>query len=75
MVGGYALYAEETTTEKIIDKGDEAIKDAKQESRKLKKKVRDKTGNSSLKEDIKDGANNVKDELEYQGRKVKRKVD
>lgn len=74
-LGGLALVAEETTTEKIIDKGDEAVKDAKQEGRKLKKKIRDKSGNSSLKEDLEDTAENAKDELQYQGRKAKRKVD
>jgi len=58
------VVAEETTKEKIETKTDDVTRKTKKEYRKAKKKVRDATGNSSLKEDIKDGA-----------KKIKRKVD
>lgn len=68
-------FADETATEKAATAKDEAVKDAKQEGRKAKKKLRDATGNSSIKKDAQDAAQNVGDELEAGARKAKRKAD
>ncbi|MBN8554363.1 MAG: hypothetical protein J0L93_02870 [Deltaproteobacteria bacterium] len=70
-----SVQAEETTSEKIQDKAEETNKNLKQTGRKVKKTVRDATGNSSVKEDLKDEGRNVKDEVKHQGKKIKRKVD
>jgi hypothetical protein len=71
----YSARAEETAGEKVQNAGDEAWKDTKKGGRKLKKKTRDATGNSSVKEDVKDSANNAGDSLETGAKKVERKVD
>jgi hypothetical protein len=71
----YSARAEETTGEKVQNAGDEGWKDTKKAGRKMKKKTRDATGNSSVKEDVKDGANNVGDSVETGAKKVERKVD
>jgi apolipoprotein N-acyltransferase len=69
------LQAEETKVEKVQNKTDEVVKDTKQEVRQTKKKIRDKTGNDDLGQDLKDGARNAKDEIKYQAKKAKRKID
>lgn len=69
------MQAEETTVEKAQTTVDEAVKDTKQELRKYKKELRKRTGNESLSEDIKDSAKNAKDEIEFQTKKAKRKID
>jgi hypothetical protein len=71
----YSARAEETAGEKVQNAGDEAWKDTKKGGRKLKKKTRDATGNSSAKEDMKDSAKNVGDSVETGANKVERKVD
>lgn len=67
--------AEETNVEKIENKVDEAKTKANRTGRKIKKKVRDETGNHSTVEDIKDKARNVGDSTEDAAKKIKRKVD
>ena len=69
------VIAEETMVEKIENKAEKVGKDTKKNYRKAKKKVRDATGNSSVTEDLKDTSKNIGDELEHQGKKIKRKVD
>lgn len=73
-VGAQAI-AEETTGEKVQTKIEGTQNDAKQTGRKVKKKVRDATGNSSVTEDMKDGAKNVGDDIEHGVKKTKRKMD
>ncbi len=69
------LLSETTTTEKIQNQADETGKDIKKGARKVKKKVRDATGNESLTEDIKDAGKNAGDEIETKAKKIKRKID
>jgi len=69
------LFAEETTGEKIQNKAGDVNVGAKKTVRKAKKKIRDATGNHSLKEDIKDQARNAGDSIENTAKKIKRKVD
>jgi len=71
----HPVRAEETTTEKVETKVDSAKKKTKKKYRKAKKKLRDATGNESMKEDVKDGLDNAGDEIDYQGKKIKRKAD
>lgn len=67
--------AEETNGEKAATKIDEVSKDSKKAVRKIKKKARDATGNESLSKDVGDQLNNTSDEVKYQGKKTKRKID
>lgn len=69
------VFAEETVVEKVQSGSENAVKETKQGARKVKKKVRNATGNSSIKEDIKDSAANAGDEIEHQAKKTKRKID
>ncbi len=68
-------YAETTTTEKVQNKSEGAVKDLKQGGREMKKDIRNSTGNHSTKEDIKDGGKNIKDDIEHGVKKTKRKLD
>ncbi len=69
------VLAETTTTEKIQNEADEAGKEIKKGARKVKKKVRDATGNESITEDIKDAGKNVGDEIKTKAKKIERRVD
>lgn len=69
------LFAEETMKESVEIKVDEIKKDAKKTGRKIKKTVRDATGNKSLVEDVKDSVHNAEDEVEHGVKTIKKKVD
>jgi len=69
------ILSETTTTEKIQNEGDEAAKSLKKNSRKVKKKIRDATGNHSFTEDIKDSGKNLGDDVKTKAKKAKRKID
>lgn len=68
-------FADETVPEKAANSVDEAKKDMSKSARNVKKKVRDATGNSSLKKDAGDAAENVGDEVKTEAKKLKRKAD
>jgi len=73
-LGNYAR-AETTKTEKVGNKMDEAGTEINKDGRKMKKKVRDATGNSSLKKDVGETVDNVQDSASDTVKKAKRKVD
>ena len=70
-----SAFAEETTGEKMDSSVRDAKAGTKKTMRKGKKKVRDATGNGSVKEDMKDAAKNTGDSLENTAKDVKNKVD
>jgi hypothetical protein len=70
-----SVFAEETAGEKVQAEGRDAKVKTKKNWRKTKKKVRDATGNSSMKEDTKDAAKNVGDSIDNTAKTVKNKVD
>ena len=70
-----SAFAEETTGEKIDSSARDAKASTKKTMRKGKKKVRDATGNGSVKEDTKDAAKNAGDSLTNTAKDLKNKVD
>jgi hypothetical protein len=67
--------ANETAGESAVSEGRAAKNKTKRAWRGTKKDVRDATGNSSIKEDVKDGAKNVGDSVEGAAKTTKDKVD
>jgi hypothetical protein len=65
----------ETVIEKVETKVDEVKKDTNEIVRDTQKDLRDATGNSSVTKDVGDQVKNAKDEVEFQAKKLKRKVD
>ena len=80
---GFTARAEETTGEKIENKAGEMKKDAKIHARNTKKKIRNATctderraaGKCGVGHDLKDSAENAKDEIEHGAESLKKKVD
>lgn len=68
-------FAETTTAEKAENAVQDAKTGSKKAVRKVKKGIRDATGNESAKEDLKDSAKNAGDELSDATKKAENKVD
>lgn len=70
-----SVKAEETRGEKIEAGAKDAKTTVKKKGRKLKKKIRDATGNESIVEDVKDGAKNLKDDASDKIDETKNRID
>ncbi len=68
-------FAEETTIEKVQAATGDAKVSTKKAARKVRKKVRDATGNDSVVKDAKDSLNNAGDDVSNAAKKAKNKVD
>lgn len=69
------VHAGETPSEQFKDRVGDTNTDAKKAIRKQKRKIRKATGNDSLKKDVEDHANDVKDDVSNSADKLKRKMD
>jgi hypothetical protein len=67
--------ADENVGEKVEGKAGDLQTDAKKSVRKMKRKHRKATGQDTVGDDLKDGANNVSDEVSNGAKKAKNKVD
>ncbi len=67
--------ANESTGEKIENKMDEAGKDMRKGSRKMKRKARNASGHGSVGKDMKDAGKDAGDEIKTGAKKLKQKVD
>ncbi len=70
----YYANAEESVSGQVQDATGDIVTGTKKKARGVKKKIRDNTGNESIKEDFKDGAKNVGDDISNSAGKTKRKI-
>ena len=68
-------FADESTSDQIKDTGTNVKRDSKKGVRKFKRKARQATGNDSVGKDIKDGVNDVGDDIGAASEKAKRKLE
>jgi hypothetical protein len=70
-----SAFAEQTAGEKVSESARDAKVATKKTARKVKKKVRDATGNGSAMKDMKDSAKNAGDSIDNAAKTAKDKVD
>ncbi len=68
-------YGDETPVEKLENEYDKTKTEAKKTARRMKRNLRNDTGQGSVKKDVEDKAKDFKEDAETQANKLKRKVD
>ncbi len=74
MIAGSSVKADDSTATKVENKAGDMATDAKVNTRKMKRKIRNKTGNGSVTKDMKDAGHDMGDKIDNAADKAKREA-